>query len=274
MLVLCCVQSLTSLVVSLLCCARYASEGINVDNIEFADNQPCLDLLELKGTGVFAMIDEEITVPKGSDDGFLRKVLKTHKEHPNMLKPKPRAKDARKVFIVKHYAGEVPYVPPAPAGASHAACLTAAPAHTPARRYNTTGFLEKNKDQLHGDMTDVINSSSDSFVAQLLRPPAETKKEEEAPKKKKRERARKKPGKRSDTLGTQFKKQLSQLMKTLARTAPHFVRCMKPNHVKKGKIFESPMMLDQLRYAGLLEVCRIRQIGFPVRKTFEDFHFR
>ena len=123
-------------------------------------------------------------------------------------------------------------------------------------------------------MTDVINSSSDSFVAQLLRPPAETKKEEEAPKKKKRERARKKPGKRSDTLGTQFKKQLSQLMKTLARTAPHFVRCMKPNHVKKGKIFESPMMLDQLRYAGLLEVCRIRQIGFPVRKTFEDFHFR
>lgn len=40
---------------------------------------------------------------------------------------------------------------------------------------------------------------------------------------------------------------------------PHFVRCMKSNHQKKGNIFESDMMLAQLRYAGLLEVCRIRK---------------
>jgi myosin heavy subunit len=36
----------------------------------------------------------------------------------------------------------------------------------------------------------------------------------------------------------------------------------------------SEMMLAQLRYAGLLEVCRIRQIGYPVRKSFDDFVFR
>ena len=227
---------------------RYASEGINVDNIEFADNQGCLDLLEMKKTGVFAMIDEEINVPKGSDDGFLSKVLKNHKGHPNLKKPKPKAKDSRKVFIVVHYAGAVPY--------------------------NTTGFLEKNKDQLHGDMTAVIMSSSDPFIADLLKPPASEGKAEEDAKSKKRSRSRKKPGKKSDTLGTQFKKQLSQLMKTLGKTEPHFVRCMKPNHVKKGRIFEAPMMLSQLRYAGLLEVCRIRQIGYPVRKPFDDFHFR
>ena len=60
-------------------------------------------------------------------------------------------------------------------------------------------------------------------------------------------------------------------MKTLNSTSPHFVRCMKPNKEKKGNIFTAEMMLEQLNYAGLLEVCRIRQIGYPVRKEFAEF---
>ena len=31
------------------------------------------------------------------------------------------------------------------------------------------------------------------------------------------------------------------------------------------------MMLAQLRYSGLLEVCRIRKLGFPIRRDFGDF---
>jgi myosin heavy subunit len=76
------------------------------------------------------------------------------------------------------------------------------------------------------------------------------------------------------TLGAQFKKQLATLMDTLNDTMPHFVRCMKSNDQKKGDIFNSSRMLDQLRYAGLLEVCRIRQVGFPVRKEFSVFFNR
>ena len=87
--------------------------------------------------------------------------------------------------------------------------------------------------------------------------------------------AKKKKGSaKQPTLGTQFKRQLQSLMKTLNSTFPHFVRCMKPNAEKSGGIFTSQMMMAQLRYAGLLEVCRIRQIGYPVRKTFDDFVFR
>jgi myosin heavy subunit len=33
-------------------------------------------------------------------------------------------------------------------------------------------------------------------------------------------------------------------------------------------------MQDQLRYAGLVEVCRIRKLGFPVRKSFDEFFKR
>ena len=57
---------------------EYASEGITVEHITFTDNQACLDLLELKSTGIFAMIDEEINVPKGSDEGFKSKLLVKH----------------------------------------------------------------------------------------------------------------------------------------------------------------------------------------------------
>jgi len=226
---------------------EYKAEGVPVDNITFKDNQDTLDLLEMKGTGIFAMIDEEISVPKGSDDGFLGKVLQKHAKHPNCKRPKPRDKDSRVVFIVVHYAGEVPY--------------------------NVTNFLEKNKDALHADIKEVFTAAEKPFVPMLLTLGEEKPKEDEGAAGG-RGRARRKPGKKQPTLGTQFKRQLTDLMTTLNATDPHFVRCMKPNHKKKGNIFESEMMLAQLRYAGLLEVCRIRQIGFPVRKPFEDFHFR
>jgi myosin heavy subunit len=80
--------------------------------------------------------------------------------------------------------------------------------------------------------------------------------------------------KKQFTLGTQFKMQLADLMLVLNATDPHFVRCMKPNDLKRADTFQAHMMLAQLRYAGLLEVCRIRQIGYPVRKPFDEFLFR
>ena len=49
---------------------------------------------------------------------------------------------------------------------------------------------------------------------------------------------------------------------------------MKPNKVLKGGVFEEDLMLAQLRYSGLLEVCRIRKLGFPVRREFDEFYKR
>jgi myosin heavy subunit len=87
----------------------------------------------------------------------------------------------------------------------------------------------------------------------------------------KRKPARTSTKKGKSTLGAQFKQQLTTLMDTLNATEPHFVRCMKPNMEKIGRKFSSTVMLSQLRYAGLLEVCRIRQMGFPNRMPFEKF---
>lgn len=46
---------------------------------------------------------------------------------------------------------------------------------------------------------------------------------------------------------------------------------MKPNSEKAGDMFVTPMMLEQLRYSGLLEVCTIRKMGFPIRRVFDEF---
>ena len=179
--------------------------------------------------------------PKGSDEGFLNKLRKRYgerkKEHKNFANPKPKAKDSRVSFIIKHFAGPV--------------------------TYNVTGF-EKDKDALHDDLKGAILCSENKFLVDLFAEPVAEK--SASPK-----RGRRGGKKKVTTIGASFKAQLNSLMKIIKATEPHFIRCMKPNSEKQGDIFTASMMMDQLRFAGLLEVCRIRSIGYPQRRTFEEF---
>ena len=224
---------------------QYKAEGVSVDAITFVDNQAALDLLEKKSVGIISMIDEEIKTPKGDDFKMLAKMNKAYgergKEHMNYAKPKPRAKDSDKSFIFKHYAGPV--------------C------------YDVTGFMEKSKDTLHDDIVGVMRIAEDPLMKELFPPPAPA-----APSAGRRRGGGKPSSKK--TLGTQFKEQLNELMKILNTTTPHFIRCFKPNAEKRGGIFTADMMMQQLQYAGLLEVCRIRQVGFPIRYDFDHFFQR
>ncbi len=76
------------------------------------------------------------------------------------------------------------------------------------------------------------------------------------------------------SLATQFSEQLGELVATMQQCNPFFVRCIKPNTVKKPGIFDNVLVLEQLRYSGMLETIRIRRAGYPVRLLFADFEFR
>jgi hypothetical protein len=59
--------------------AEYLSEGIDVASISFNDNLDTLQLIEARPSpgipaGIFAMLDEELLIPRGSDEALIQKM--------------------------------------------------------------------------------------------------------------------------------------------------------------------------------------------------------
>ena len=60
-------------------------------------------------------------------------------------------------------------------------------------------------------------------------------------------------------------------MKIVNGTAPHYIRCVKPNDAKRPNTFDTKMSLEQLTYAGVFEAVKIRKSGFPFRLLHRAF---
>ncbi|XP_014089339.2 myosin-VIIa [Bactrocera oleae] len=206
---------------------EYNHEAINWQHIEFVDNQDALDLIAIKQLNIMALIDEEARFPKGTDHTMLAKLHKTHGAHKNYLKPKS---DINTSFGLNHFAGVV--------------------------FYDTSGFLDKNRDTFSPDLLHLVSQSSNKFLRQIFNQDIEMGAETR---------------KRTPTLSTQFRKSLDALMKTLSTCQPFFIRCIKPNELKKPMLFDRGLCCRQLRYSGMMETIRIRRAGYPIRHGFRDF---
>ncbi|XP_064297575.1 unconventional myosin-VIIa isoform X2 [Phalacrocorax carbo] len=206
---------------------EYNLENINWQHIEFTDNQDALDMIAIKPMNIISLIDEESKFPKGTDATMLHKLNSQHKLNTNYIPPKNNYETQ---FGINHFAGIV--------------------------YYETKGFLEKNRDTLHGDIIQLVHSSKNKFIKQIFQADvamgAETRK-------------------RSPTLSSQFKRSLELLMRTLSVCQPFFVRCIKPNEYKKPMLFDRELCVRQLRYSGMMETIRIRRAGYPIRYTFVEF---
>lgn len=73
------------------------------------------------------------------------------------------------------------------------------------------------------------------------------------------------------TVTAQFQQSLHSLMDTLNQANPFFIRCIKSNSNKIPNEFDDETVQRQLRYTGMLETVRIRQAGFNVRLTYDEF---
>ncbi|XP_018320013.1 unconventional myosin-IXa isoform X2 [Agrilus planipennis] len=73
------------------------------------------------------------------------------------------------------------------------------------------------------------------------------------------------------TVAAQFQQSLHSLMDTLNQANPYFIRCIKSNGNKIPNEFDNDTVQRQLRYTGMLETVRIRQAGFNVRLTYDEF---
>jgi myosin heavy chain 9/10/11/14 len=218
---------------------EYAREQIEWQFIDFGkDLQPTIDLIELPNPiGIFSCLDEDSVMPKATDKSFTEKLHSLWERKT----PKYTASRLRQGFILTHYAAEV--------------------------EYSTDGWLEKNKDPMNDNVTRLLGASSDRHISGLFSDYSEDVDELGSP------RSRVKRG-LFRTVAQRHKEQLASLMSQLHSTHPHFVRCILPNHKKKPKQFNGPLVLDQLRCNGVLEGIRIARTGFPNRLPFAEFRSR
>uniref|UniRef100_A0A4W6EEA1 Myosin X, like 1 n=1 Tax=Lates calcarifer TaxID=8187 RepID=A0A4W6EEA1_LATCA len=129
--------------------------------------------------------------------------------------------------------------------------------------YDVRGILEKNRDTFRDDILNMLKDSRLDFIYDLFEKVGSRNNEE------KMGTARRKP-----TVSSQFRDSLHALMATLSVSNPFFIRCIKPNMEKNPNVFDPEVVLNQLRYSGMLETVKIRRAGFPVRRTFKDFFSR
>lgn len=217
---------------------EYEREGIQWSFISFPENQDVLDLIDKKGSGILNILDDQCRAPGTTDKTFANDIYQKCTGHPR-FEANFRQVGARK-FGVHHYAGPV--------------------------EYDTDGFVEKNRDDLPKEATELLLSSSNGFVkvlAGILSPP-------DPPKVAGTPRSRKSAGARV-TVGGQFSQQLKELRAKIDLTAPHYVRCLKPNDQLVPDHFDPVIIADQLRCAGVVEAVRVSRVGYPQRYAHSQF---
>ncbi|KAK3325629.1 P-loop containing nucleoside triphosphate hydrolase protein [Apodospora peruviana] len=229
---------------------EYLREKIDWTFIDFADNQPCIDLIEGK-LGILSLLDEESRLPMGSDEQFVTKLHHNYAADKNKFYKKPRF--GKSAFTVCHYAIDV--------------------------TYESDGFIEKNRDTVPDEHMAVLRASTNKFLGQVLEAASAVREKDlaSASSNAVKPTAGRRIGvavNRKPTLGGIFKSSLIELMHTINSTDVHYIRCIKPNEGKEAWKFEGPMVLSQLRACGVLETVRISCAGYPTRWTYEEFALR
>ena len=217
--------------------AEYDREGIAWSFISFPDNQDVLDLIDKKGCGILNILDDQCRAPGTTDKTFCIDLYKKCTGHAR-FEADFRQVGAQK-FGVRHYAGPV--------------------------EYDTKGFVEKNKDELPKEATDLLFGSTKEIVrdlASILNNPTGSGSDARA-----RSISPSRPGATSVkvTVGSQFSRQLRDLRAKIDLTSPHYVRCLKPNDLLLPDHFNPLIISDQLRYAGVIEAVRVSRVGYPHR---------
>ena len=221
---------------------EYVREGLDWANVDFGmDLQKCIDMFE-KPMGLLAVFEEESLFPKASDQTFNEKLhANLLGKWPNFAKANPRP-DPDAHFAVIHYAATV--------------------------SYNLTGWLEKNKDPLNDTIVEMIKNGSNCLMIQCFADhPGQPL---EAPKD---DGGRKKKG-GGKTVSSYFKGQLDDLMTTLYKTEPHFIRCVVPNTHKMPGGTEPGLIMHQYQCNGVLAGIAICRKGFPNKMMYPEFKAR
>ncbi len=229
---------------------EYESEGVPVSAIDFPDNEAQIGLIDGKREGIFAALDDECSVPKGAEQSFVDKL------HALFSKGKPKAShcyDKLKRAKGGKLVGEASAKEFESLGTRELDELSFVVVHyAEPVKYTADGWLDKNRGYLHPELAFVLSQSASTLVRELYPASACD------------------VAKKSSVSST-FRKSLRALSATMLQTSQWYVRCIKPNGVRKPDQFEGHFVLRQLRYTGVASVVEIQRSGYPISISHGDF---
>jgi myosin heavy subunit len=108
--------------------------------------------------------------------------------------------------------------------------------HTPKEvTYMIAGFRGKNKDEISKDLERGVTSSANESIVRFWRCLLEDEKADDSP--------TKGSTKENKFLSAKFRKQMKDLMEELQSCDVHFIRCIKPNEIKKKDFYLNSYVL-------------------------------
>lgn len=202
-------------------------------------------------------------MPKGSDIAYLTNLHGEFEGHPRYVKGSDR-RHWESEFGIKHYAG----------------CVS----------YTVKGFVDKNRDVQQDVFFDIMSRGSNAFVQEissyqdLLSIQTQSSITTSSPANGSLNSSSSSNGiygnigtvsrgtsKGKLTVSDTFRQQLQALVDVLQSTNSWYVRCIKPNAYKLPNDYNEELVLDQLKYLGMLDIIRIRREGFPIHMPFDEF---
>ncbi|QLQ78119.1 hypothetical protein HG537_0A03660 [Torulaspora globosa] len=120
--------------------------------------------------------------------------------------------------------------------------------------YDVNGITDKNKDQLQKDLVELIGTTTNTFLSTIFPDTVDPNSKRRPP-----------------TAGDRIIKSANELVETLSKAQPSYIRTIKPNQTKSPNDYDDAQVLHQVKYLGLQENVRIRRAGFAYRQVFDKF---
>lgn len=228
-------------------------EGIMVDtDVDYVDNVPCIDLISSLRTGLLSKLDAECAA-RGTAESYVLRIKVQHRNSSRLEHKHTELQDPR-TFAIRHFAGRV--------------------------EYDTTDFLDTNRDVVSDDLVSVFYKHTCNFGFATHLFGSELKALYAVENVPRGLSFRIAPTSHTDllngdepvsTLTQDFHTRLDNLLRTLVHARPHFVRCIRSNGTETPGTFERQTIVKQIRSLQVLETVNLMASGFPHRMRFKHF---
>lgn len=209
---------------------EYEAEGIQIYDFSRVDNSDVIQLVEGR-TGLIMVLNEECVRPKGNDESFVYKVKTIHKESGRLVSDLLHQPTE---FEIRHFAG----------------CV----------KYDATGFVERNTDQLPKVLLDCAVGSENALIRKGFEHTVSELEKQQSNYRRKRS---------ANTICSKFKSQLTALMEDIKNSRTRYIRCIKPNRRKLPVVMDHQIAMMQLASAGLVTAITVSRETFPNRLLYE-----